>query len=62
VLYPEASEEGLQRALEEFDALEARVQPRELQGWAAQFNEARFQEKMRRILDAPAAVPCGQSR
>jgi glycosyltransferase involved in cell wall biosynthesis len=58
VLYDEASEAGLERALTEFAALEARVHPRDLQTWATQFSEARFQEKMRRTL----TVPDGETR
>ena len=57
VLYGEASEAGLERALAEFDALEARICPQDLQAWAAQFSEAQFQEKMRRIL---AAASCSR--
>jgi glycosyltransferase involved in cell wall biosynthesis len=50
VLYAEASTESLESALREFDASEGRVQPANLQTWAAQFSEQHFQEKMRRIL------------
>jgi glycosyltransferase involved in cell wall biosynthesis len=57
VLYTEASEAGLDRALADFDAAEGRIRAQDLQAWAAQFSEARFQEKMRRILSASAAVP-----
>ena len=62
VLYREASEAGLDRALAEFETVEARFQPRDLQSWAAQFNEERFQEKMRRILAAARDVPGGAAR
>jgi glycosyltransferase involved in cell wall biosynthesis len=62
VLYGEASEAGLDHALTDFEALEARIHPHDLQAWAAQFNEAHFQEKMRRILEPSAAVPAGPSR
>jgi len=58
VLYDEASGAGLDRALTELEALEDRVRPQDLQTWVAQFSEARFQEKMRRIL----AVPAGPTR
>jgi len=59
VLYDEASEDGLNRALRDFEAVEARIRPQELQTWAAQFSESLFREKMRRILAPPAAVPAG---
>ena len=61
VLYQEASEAALDRALAAFDALEARIRPQELRAWSEQFAAAQFQEKMRRILARPAAVPSGQS-
>jgi glycosyltransferase involved in cell wall biosynthesis len=56
MLYDQASEASLDRALTDFEAVEARVRPHDLQAWAAQFSEERFQEKMRRILAAPAEV------
>jgi glycosyltransferase involved in cell wall biosynthesis len=62
VLYGEASEAGLDRALADFEAVEASLCPQDLQTWAAQFSERRFQEKMRRILAASAAVPGGTAR
>lgn len=62
VLYREPSEAALNRALAEFEAREAQIRPPDLQAWAAQFNEERFQEKMRRILAVPAAVPGGLAR
>ena len=62
ILYGEASEAGLTRALSDFEALEARIRPLDLQAWAAQFSEAHFQEKMRRILEPSTAVPAGPSR
>jgi glycosyltransferase involved in cell wall biosynthesis len=61
VLYGEASEAGLDRGLTEFEALEASVRPLDLQTWAEQFSEARFQEKMRRILTASIPVPGGET-
>ena len=56
ILYDDASEAGLNRALLDFDSLETSIRPQDLQTWAAQFAEPRFQEKMRRIL-FPSAVP-----
>jgi glycosyltransferase involved in cell wall biosynthesis len=55
VLYDEASEAGLDHALSKFEALEAGICAQDLQTWAAQFGEARFQEKMRRILTVPGS-------
>jgi len=57
VLYDQASEAGLDRALADFEGIEADIRPRDLQAWAAQFSEQRFQEKMRRILEGSEAVP-----
>jgi glycosyltransferase involved in cell wall biosynthesis len=62
VLYGEASEAGLDRALADFEGLEAHFRPQDLQAWAAQFSEERFQEKIRRILAASVAVPGGLAR
>jgi glycosyltransferase involved in cell wall biosynthesis len=59
ILYRNASEAGLDRALADFETLEPRLCPQDLQSWAAQFSERRFEEKMRRILAASAAVPGG---
>jgi len=55
VVYDEASEAGLDRALKDFDVLEGRIRPKDLQVWAEQFSEATFQEKMRRILTVPGS-------
>jgi glycosyltransferase involved in cell wall biosynthesis len=60
VLYDQASEAGLDRALADFEGIEVGIRPGDLQAWAAQFSEQRFQEKMRRILEA-SAVPIGPS-
>jgi hypothetical protein len=57
VLYSEASEAGLDGALAEFEARGNSSRPQDLQAWAAQFGEAQFQEKMRRILAGSATVP-----
>jgi glycosyltransferase involved in cell wall biosynthesis len=59
ILYDEASEAGLDRGLSDFEAIEASLRPQDLQAWAAQFSEQRFEEKMRRILAARTAVPGG---
>lgn len=52
VLYADPSESSLNEALRHLDGLS--FDPKALQTWAAQFDEAAFQAKMRRILDAPA--------
>ena len=62
VLYGEASEGGLDRALAEFETFEARFRPQDLQMWATRFSEARFQEKMRRILEESSSVPATPAR
>ena len=59
VLFSDACEAGLNRALADFEALEPRIRPQDLQAWARRFSEDRFQEKMRRILASPRAVPGG---
>jgi glycosyltransferase involved in cell wall biosynthesis len=53
ILYSEASEADLERALIDFEALEASVQPQALQQWTAKFSEARFQENIERIISVP---------
>jgi len=57
VLYPDASEASLNGALVDFEMIETRVRPHDLQAWAGQFSEEHFQEKMRRILTASATFP-----
>ncbi|MEO8099392.1 MAG: glycosyltransferase [Acidobacteriota bacterium] len=51
ILYEAASDASLSLALRGFDEWEPSVQPQALQRFAAQFSEATFQAKMRRILD-----------
>ena len=50
LLYATPDDDTLQRAIEQWDQLESRVQPRALQAHAAQFSEAEFAEKMGAIL------------
>jgi glycosyltransferase involved in cell wall biosynthesis len=57
ILYPEATDDCLSSAVEEWDFLEGECDPRELQRWAARFSEAEFAAKMRPLLqgsEAPA--------
>jgi glycosyltransferase involved in cell wall biosynthesis len=50
LLYAAADDESLRVAIEQWDALEARVQPAALQAHAAQFAEAEFARKMTAVL------------
>ena len=50
VLYPQATESSLENALVEFESVEPRVIPEELQRWAARFSESNFRQGMERVL------------
>jgi glycosyltransferase involved in cell wall biosynthesis len=50
VLYREATDEGLHDAIQQWDAQERDVDPRDLQIWAQRFSEAEFARKMRPVL------------
>jgi glycosyltransferase involved in cell wall biosynthesis len=56
ILYATPTGEDLEDALARFDLIEHDFRPKQLQRWAAQFSEARFQAKMQRILAAPDPV------
>ena len=56
MFYREASEASLDCALADFETVEARIRPHDLQVWAAQFSEEHFQEKMRRVIATSATV------
>jgi glycosyltransferase involved in cell wall biosynthesis len=56
VLYDQADDDELVRAVQRFEKLEGQVRPRELQAWAARFSEAQFLARMREILDAPPGL------
>jgi glycosyltransferase involved in cell wall biosynthesis len=56
ILYPEPTVEDLEDTLTRFDVIEHDFHPKQLQRWAAQFSEARFQANMQRILAAPDPV------
>jgi len=58
VFYEAGEDERLTRAIEEFEKLEPRILPRDLQGWAKQFSAERFAREMRAIIE-PA--PAGES-
>lgn len=53
ILYAAPTEADLETALLDFEAREHEFRPSALQGWAALFSEAQFQEKMERILMTP---------
>ncbi|HZU24400.1 MAG TPA: glycosyltransferase [Bryobacteraceae bacterium] len=52
ILYPEATDESLDQGLKRFEAIEARVNPRELRSWAAKFSEPVFQREMNALIRA----------
>jgi len=58
VFYDHGEDERLARAVEEFERLEPRILPGELQAWARQFSEERFAREMRAVIE-PA--PAGES-
>jgi glycosyltransferase involved in cell wall biosynthesis len=50
VLYREATDDSLRIAIEQWDSLEGKVDPKDLQRWAARFSEAEFAGKMGPLL------------
>jgi glycosyltransferase involved in cell wall biosynthesis len=50
ILYREATDDSLRMAIEQWDSLEGKVDPKDLQCWAARFSEAEFAEKMGPLL------------
>jgi glycosyltransferase involved in cell wall biosynthesis len=50
VLFPQPTETALEQALVEFESIETRVAPSELQHWAAKFSESNFRQGMEQIL------------
>ena len=50
MFYDEPGEQGLLRAIEQFESCESRVRPEALQAWARRFSEAEFARKMQAIL------------
>jgi len=59
LLYGEATDEALEKAIRQWDDCEAHLDPRALQTYAARFSEAEFARKMRPILFASEARPAG---
>ena len=57
LLYGHASDEALAEAIERWDTMESRVDPRALQSYAARFSEAEFARKISPILFASDAQP-----
>lgn len=55
VLYPEPAEDAMAAALAEFERMEPRVIPAELQAHAARFSEDEFRRRMRPLLRPEAA-------
>ena len=49
-LYRHGTDDGLQRAIEQWDAREQDVDSRALQTWAARFSETEFAAKIRPLL------------
>lgn len=56
VFYSEPDEAHLARALDDFDKLEAQVEPGALQQYAGRFSESAFRTRMEAILSSPAVV------
>jgi glycosyltransferase involved in cell wall biosynthesis len=54
VLYDDASEQGLQRALAEFETVERRVNPHTLRSWADGFSEPVFRREMAALISGTA--------
>jgi glycosyltransferase involved in cell wall biosynthesis len=50
ILYDEATDDALATAIEDWDEMEAAVEPRALQSYAARFSGAEFARKMRSFL------------
>lgn len=59
VLYDEPDEAQLVAAVQRFELIEAHIRPRDLQGWADQFSEARFLAQMRDVLHLGAGASAG---
>jgi glycosyltransferase involved in cell wall biosynthesis len=59
-LYPDATDQSLQAAVESFEQCASSIIPSELQAYAANFSEAEFARKMQRVLfanDLPRGIP-----
>lgn len=49
-LYPETTEAALSAAIDRFEVVESSIQPGALRGWAAQFSESVFRERMTKVI------------
>jgi glycosyltransferase involved in cell wall biosynthesis len=60
VFYREPDERQLEEAIERFEKVESRIEPRELQASVVRFSEARFLTSMTRVLSEqrPTSRPC----
>jgi glycosyltransferase involved in cell wall biosynthesis len=56
LLYASPTEHDLAQTLTRFDSVDHKFLPKLLQGWAANFSEARFEANMERILATPDPV------
>ncbi len=61
VLYSEATDDGLEMALRQFERIGGEIDPAALQAWAGRFSESVFRGRMREIIESDsrerAAVP-----
>jgi len=55
ILYADPTEECLNRAVEQFDTLEAKVDPAALRAYAERFSEARFAEEFGALVAIPGS-------
>ncbi len=56
LLYASPTEQDLAQTLTRFESVDHEFLPKLLQGWAANFSEARFEANMERILATPDPV------
>ena len=57
LLYDSPMDDALEEAIEQWDALESRIDPRALQSYAARFSEAEFARQISPILFASDRQP-----
>ena len=56
ILYPEATDDDLSRAIDQWDLLENQFSPAAIQAYAAKFSEAEFARRMKPILEGTNPV------